>query len=550
MRPPTLRLAFGDDEIIVDSFAGGGGASEGIRMTFGRDPHIAINHNREALAIHKANHPGSQHFQEDVWKVDPVKACAGRPVGLMWLSPDCTFFSKAKGGKPVERKRRGLAFLALRWIKAVRPRVIVLENVEEFKDWGPLGPDNKPDKVSKGLLFRFFVGKIRAKGYAVEWRLLRACDYGSPTSRLRLFLVARCDGRPIVWPEPTHGTGRLPYRTAAECINWSIPCPSIFGRKKPLVKNTMRRIARGLRRYVLESPRPFIVPLTHQGDARVHSIDNPMPTITAAHRGEHALVAPLIAPVKTCGGGGNDATPADRPMRTITTSKRGEFGLVEAFLQTYYGGEQGETRGQPLDEPLRTQSTENRFGLVAANLCKHFGGNYEGPGAQLDLPMPTVTTVDHHALVTSLLVKFRGGLADHHTTAQAVTEPIPTLTAGGMHLAEVRAFLFAFYGTGQDQSPQIPLATITTKDRFGLVTVEGRNYVIGDIGMRMLAPRELFNAQGFRPDYVIDPVVNGKRLSKTAQVAAVGNSVAPHAAAALLRANFAIAEEESAAQVA
>lgn len=500
MRLPVLRLH--RDELIVDNFAGGGGASTGIMWALGRSPDIAINHDPEAIALHAANHPDTRHYCESVWDIDPLEVTEGKPVGLAWFSPDCKHFSKAKGGKPVDKGIRGLAWVAIKWAEAVRPRVICLENVEEFTTWGPLLEDGRPCPNSKGFEFRRWLGELKRLGYQVEYREQRACDYGAPTTRRRLFLVARNDGEPITWAEPTHGPGRRPYRTAAECIDWSIPCPSIFGRDRPLADNTLRRIARGLQRYVIEAAEPFIVPLTHHGDRRVHPMHEPMPTVTGAHRGELALVAP-------------------------------------ALVQTGYGEREGQApRCLDIHQPLGTVvAGGQKHALVAAFLAKHYGGN-ETPGSGLGRPMDTITTVDHHALVASTMVKLRGGLDSHHTTAQDWRSPAPTITAGGTHLAEVRAFLIKYFGTDQDPRLDEPLHTITTRDRFGLVTVHGEEYAIADIGMRMLTPRELYRAQGFPDSYKIAIDYNGRPLSKTAQVRMCGNSVCPDVAAALVAANL------------
>lgn len=492
-------------ELIVDSFAGGGGASTGIEMALGRSPDIAVNHDPEAIAMHLANHPDTLHYCESVWDVDPVKVCGRRPVGLAWFSPDCKHFSKAKGGKPVSKQIRGLAWVAVRWAKAVKPRVIILENVEEFADWGPVLPDGKPCPLRRGLTFRRFVKQLQNCGYDVDWQELRACDYGAPTIRKRLFLIARCDGLPIVWPQPTHGRGLLPYRTAAECIDWSIPCPSIFGREKPLAEATQRRIARGIKRYVIDAAEPFIVPVNHAGDARVHGIGEPMRTITGGARGGHALVEPFL--VNTRNGERDGQAPRVR-------------GLGDPFWTvTSQGSQQA---------------------LCAAFLAKHYGGN-ETPGWPLPQPVSTVTAQDHHALVTSNLVKFKGTAKD----GQPVTEPLHTVQAGGWHYGEVRAFLMKYYGTDQDPRLTEPLHTIRTKDCFGLVTVQGEDYVIADIGMRMLQPRELFRAQGFPESYIIDCEFNGKPLTKTAQIRMCGNSVCPPMAAAIVAANMGAEEREA-----
>jgi DNA (cytosine-5)-methyltransferase 1 len=503
-------------ELIVDSFAGGGGASLGIELALGRSPDIAINHDAEAIALHAANHPGSTHFREDVWKVDPREACGGRPVGLMWLSPDCKHFSKAKGGKPVSKRVRGLAWVAVRWAVAVRPRIIVLENVEEFQTWGPLAENGRPCPSRKGLTFRRFVGRLRNLGYAVEWRELRACDYGAPTSRKRLFLVARCDGQPIVWPKPTHGktTGR-PWRTAAECLDWSIPCPSIFGRARPLAENTQRRIAAGLRRFVLESPRPYLVQVQNasSGDAPI-SIDAPMRTVTAHPKGGgFALVAPTLVEYHAAKRDGDDrAQPVNAPLPTQDTSNR--FGLVAPVLVPRYGERDGQQpRAATVEQPMPTiVPTQNGGSLVAAFLARHFTGV---DGSSLFAPVPTVTSIDHHSLVTATLAP---GATDRR--------------------AEVRAFLVAYYGNERDgQSLFDPVRTLSTRDRMGLVTIHGHDYVIADIGLRMLAPRELYRAQGFPDSYRIDIPFNGKPLTKTAQVRMCGNSVCPPVAAAIVAAN-------------
>ena len=487
--------------LIIDSFAGGGGASTGIEMALGRSPDIAVNHDEAALAMHEVNHPNTQHLCGDVWDVDPVGACGGRSVDLAWFSPDCKHHSKAKGGKPRDAKIRALAWVVVRWARAVKPRVIILENVEEFQDWGPLLSNSLPDPKKIGSTFRVWLGKLKAAGYAVEMRELRACDFGAPTTRKRLFVIARCDGQPIVWPTPTHGPGRAqPWRTAAECIDWSLPCPSIFGRKKPLADKTLRRIARGIQKFVIDNPRTFIVPTAHAGDARVHSIDEPLRTVTGSRRGDHALVAPTL-------------------------------------VQTGYGERKGQApRILDLHQPLGTVvGCGQKHGLVATFLAKHNGG-HEATGSKLDEPMHTVTAKDHHSLAAAFLTKYYGT-----STGARVDEPMPTVTANaraGGHLAEVRAFLMKFAQNSVGQSPQLPLQTVMAgATRFGLVMVHGEPYEIVDIGMRMLQPRELFRAQGFPESYVIDHTPSGRQLTKTVQIRCCGNSVCPPLAAALVRAN-------------
>lgn len=481
-------------EIIVDLFAGGGGASEGIRQAIGRDPDVAVNHDRWAIAMHMANHPGTHHLVQDVWDVPPRWATRRQPVALLWASPDCKHFSKAKGAAPARSKEiRSLAWVVEKWAREVRPRVIILENVEEFADWGPLDNDGCQIKSQKGATFCAFLRRLRRLGYTVEHRELRACDYGAPTIRKRLFMIARCDGLPIIWPDPTHGPGLLPHRTAADIIDWSIPCPSIFERKRPLAENTLRRIAAGIKRYVIDSPDPFIV--TYYG-----------PKLRGEFRGSGI---------------------AD-PIATQTTVNR--FGLIVPHVQRQFG--QGV--GSPADVPVGTimPAGQGKTALVSAFLAKHFGGVV---GHEIDRPAGTVTTKDHHSVVTAHLLKLRGTCKD----GQSVDGPAPTITAGGNHVGEVRAFLLKYYGTDQDPKLREPLHTLTTRDRFGLVTVHGELYQISDIGMRMLSPRELFRAQGFDDSYQIDIEIDGKRITKENQVKCCGNSVCPPVARALAMANVA-----------
>jgi DNA (cytosine-5)-methyltransferase 1 len=546
-RPPLLR-AWSADELIVDSFAGGGGASKGIELALGRSPDVAINHDAEAIALHRANHPATEHHTEDVWKVDPVEACRGKPVGLMWLSPDCTHHSKARGGKPRKKKIRGLAWTAVRWASVLgpnRPRVIVLENVEEFQTWGPLLDNGQPDKERAGKTFRAFVAKLRHLGYEVQWRELRACDYGAPTIRKRLFIVARCDGQPIVWPKPSHGKyTTTPWRTAADCIQWEITCPSIFARKKPLAENTLKRIARGLRKFVIESPRPFIVPFygLKGGETRAHRVDEPLRTLTADPK--FSLVAPLIVP--TAHQGDARTHSIEDPLRTVTGARRGDHALVApTLIEIGYGERKGQAPRAPgLDKPLGTLVGSRKHALVSAFLAKHFSEHGEQvQGASLFAPTPTVTAVDHNALVAASLVNLRG-TDDSQLAGRSVEEPMPTISGGGIHAAEVRAFLVAYFGNEKDGGDLFnPMRTVTSKDRFGLVTVEGVEYQIADIGMRMLEPRELYRVQGFPDSYLIDiPFTNPttgvtKPMTKTAKVRMVGNSVCPPLAAAIVSAN-------------
>lgn len=505
-RAPLFRASFGlPGELVVDSFAGGGGASIGLERALGRPVDIAINHDPEAIAMHEANHPSTRHYCENIWKVDPIEACGGRRVGIAWFSPDCTHHSRAKGGKPVDKNIRGLAWVVITWARKVRPRIIMLENVEEWLDWCPL-VNGRPDPKRKGLTFRRWCGSLRNLGYQIEFRRLIAAEYGAPTIRKRLYLIARCDGLPIRWPLPSHGRGRaLPWRTAAEIIQWELPCPSIFERERPLAEKTLARIAEAVRRYVLEAAQPFIAPLTHHGANRVYSIEEPLRTITGAHRGEHALVSPTL-------------------------------------IQTSWGEREGQAPRVPgLEKPIGTIVAGGiKHALVSAFLTKHYGGVV---GHELERPIGTVTARDHHSLTTSFLTKFYGT-----STGAQHSEPLPTVTGQGQHLAEVRAFLTAYYGSDGSSGSDLfsPLRTVTAKDRFGLVAVAGDLYQISDIGMRMLAARELFNGNGFPRDYLIDVGPKGKKLSKTAQVRMAGNSVVPQVADALARAQIGAESQEGA----
>jgi DNA (cytosine-5)-methyltransferase 1 len=488
-------------ELVVDLFAGGGGASTGMEQALGRHVDIAINHDAQAVSLHQANHPQTRHFVSDVFEVDPLAVCGTQPVGLLWASPDCKHFSKAKGGKPVSKRVRGLAWVVVKWAKAVRPRVICLENVEEFQTWGPLAADGRPCPQRKGSTFARWKGQLERLGYRVEHRELRACDYGAPTIRKRLFLVARCDDQPIAWPEPTHaakpakGSGLRPWRTAAECIDWALPCPSIFERERPLADATRRRIAHGVMRYVVNAAEPYIVRIGqtgHSDGGKVRPTTAPLSTVTT--KAEHLLVSPTLATI----GYGEHATQKPRV--------------------------------QDIERPLGTIVGAKKHALVAAFLAKHYTGVV---GSELPQPIGTVTTQDHHSLVAANMIKLRG--TSHSASA---AEPLHTVSAGGTHHAEVRAFLTAYYGSDQDTPLHEPMHTVTTKPRFGLVTVAGQQYAIADIGMRMLQPRELYRAQGFPDTYVIDRGADGHVLPKDAQVRMCGNSVCPPLARVLVLANY------------
>lgn len=682
-------------ELIMDSFAGGGGASTGIEMALGRSPDYAINHDAEALALHAANHPDTIHLSENIWKVDPLEVVAGRPVGLAWFSPDCKHFSKAKGGAPVKKNIRDLAWVVVNWAKRARPRVIFVENVEEFQGWGPLDENNQPCKDRKGETFRQWVKALKKEGYKVEWRELRACDYGAPTIRKRLFIIARCDKQPIVWPEPTHGKPsdpdviagkKKPWRTAAEIIDWSLPCHSIFltreegravGVNRPLAEATMARIAKGVKRYVLDAVKPFIVTVNHQGDGfRGQGLDDPFMTVTSARDG-HGLIAPVLKPSDVdptrfdiVGGSyvaphveaaqhGGSMRGADAPLHTVTASRKDQNLLINAGIARVAHGEvdkNGKKRGQGQHspgEPLPTVTASPEFSVVGAELVPHVmtmrnaekphngadepthtvtaGGaglslvaahvtkfNTGSVGCEATEPVPTVTAshseyhpggasplgivaatmvqtgygeregqtpraldIDKplgtvvaggqkHAAVTAFLAQHNLGAVGHSAeeplstvtsggkvgiTQQAVISagminmkgsdqrtvevdaPVSAICAQGNHVAEVRAFLTTYYGTDQDPRLEEPLSTVTTKDRFGIVTIEGQDYIIADIGMRMLNPRELYRAQGFPPTYQIEIEFNGKRLPKSSQTRMCGNSVCPPMAAALVAAN-------------
>lgn len=476
-------------EIIVDNFAGGGGASTGIEIATGMAVAIAINHDPAAILMHRTNHPYTEHLQASVWDVDPKTVCRGRPVGLAWFSPDCKHFFKAKGAALVDRKIRGLAWITLRWAAEVRPRVIILENVEEFQTWGPVRK-GKPVKKLAGTTFRKFINQIEALGYTVEFRELVAADYGAPTSRKRFYMIARCDGKPIVWPKPTHsktGADGLPkWRSAAEIIDWSLPCPSVFASKaeimeryglkavRPLAKNTMRRIIRGVDKFTIRSGKPFIVPGT-----------------------------PLLAP---------------------------------ALIQ--YHTEQTESvRASGLGTPINTVDASNRYGLTCANLVEYYTG-----GRPLDVqdPMHTVTSHDREAAVVAHVVKFKGDNLGH-----GADEPMQTVTTSAGEFAVCKAYLAKMHGG--DELGYWPLIRDLLNEFCGytladdevlLLEIDGVLYYIADIGLRMLSPRELYNAMGFPPDYIIDRDYEGNEYKKSAQVARCGNAVCPPVASALVRANL------------
>lgn len=554
-------------ELIVDLFAGGGGASAGIESATGRMVDIAINHDARAVAMHQQNHPTTLHYCSDVFEVCPKEATKGRPVGLLWASPDCTYHSKARGGKPIReagKKRRALAWVVTRWAGQVMPSVIILENVEEFVNWGPVRR-GRPRKSKRGKTFKTFVNSLRRLGYEVEHRELRACDFGAPTIRKRLILIARCDGQSIVWPEPTHTTPDLaqklkltPFRTVAECIDWSVPMCSIFATSeeakawakqnglknspnRPLKPASMARIARGVQKFVLNGS-PFIVNIANQSRGRwgdgTKSAKDPLSTIVT--KAEHALVAPIAintANSKTTGRGPN-VWDIQEPSRTITTT--GGTAIAAAHLSTYYGDKPGaNVRGQEMTEPVATQTTENRHALVAAFLSQNNGGFYDGPGRSIGEPISTILSngSGHQPLVAAHIQRDFGTSTGHRAD-----QPVGTLTTeGGGKAALVASFLAQYNGTAIGQPTSEPLKTAPTHDRFGFVTVNigSESFYIDDIAMRMLTPRELYSCQGFPPEYVIDRTAAGEPITKTDQVRMVGNSVSPPLAEALVKSNCA-----------
>lgn len=631
-----------DLPLIVDCFAGGGGASTGIEMALGRSPDVAINHSGPALALHEANHPDTRHLNCNIWDADPVTVAAGRKIGLLWASPDCKHFSKAKGGAPKDRNIRDLAWSVVKWARlpeSQRPDVILLENVEEFRTWGPICDEGKPIKGLEGITFEQWMQALRDLGYKCEWRELHACDYGDPTIRKRFFMVARRDGRKIVWPKPTHGDPKTdavkkrklkPWRTAAECIDFSLPCPSIFDSAaeikekhglravRPLAPNTLARVARGMQRYVLNADKPFLVNLTHGG--RVEGADQPFKTITGARRGEKAFVTPYVTRFNT----GATGAASNAPLPTITANSwkkkpggAAPLGLVAPHLMTMrnaqkpFNGADEPTHtitaggaGLTLVSPLlaNLKGTARRMSaadaphptvlaggghsaLIAPVLAQTGYGERKGQAPRaLDLGRPLGTVVAggiKHAAVSAFITqhnKARTGV----NPGRAADLPLSTATATGSQQNVVASYFAKYYGTGDGARQDEPCHTVTVKDRFSHVqaevsappfapehedkarrvaeflrshgawdggefvtlTINGEEYVIVDIGMRMLTPRELFNAQGFPIDYVIEGVWHQdgedwtfEEFPKHVQVSCCGNSVCPGLAKALAEAN-------------
>ncbi|WP_267268554.1 DNA cytosine methyltransferase [Pseudomonas protegens] len=617
-----LGFSTQDDEIVVDFFCGGGGAGTGLEMGLGRAVNVAKNHSAAAISMHTVNHPGAVHYTTDVFDGDPDTECGGKAVGWFHMSPDCTHHSQAAGGQPRKREIRNLSWIGLKWAGKKKPRVISLENVKQILQWGPLVAKRDkatgrvvklggsvaapgevvpvhqqflvPDPARRGRTWAVFVAELQRLGYAVEWRVIKACDFGAPTSRERLFMIARCDGQPIVWPEPTHAKnpakGQKKWRTAAECIDWKIQSKSIFDRPKPLATATLRRIAKGMKKFVLDAADPFIVPIANWSGDSVQSAQEPLRTVTSWPRGgSFAMASPIIAPA-THQGSDRINDPA-APLPTVTCANRGELTLISPVM-VGTGGPAYSGKPVSVDQPTGTLMTQNHRALAAAHLVKFrfsdegkaldeplptitSGGNYQRPAGaahamgistafmaqmnggfnttaakSIEDPMTTVTnTGSQQQLVTANLLYLRG-----NCDAKDCAEPLHTVSAAGTHhgLVEytlspeheegalrVAAFLISYYGTENVSAAGDPAPTITTKDRLGLVTVtiKGTPYVIVDICLRMLQPSELYKAQGFPSDYIISHGADGKPFTKTQQVHMCGNSVSPPPMAALARAN-------------
>ena len=575
------------EEIIVDNFAGGGGASTGIELACGRPVSIAINHDPDAILLHKTNHPYTEHLQASVWDVDPVQVVRGRLVGLAWFSPDCKHFSKAKGAALVDRNIRGLAWIVLRWAALVRPRVIMLENVEEFQTWGPVRK-GKPVKAKAGQTFRKWKQQLSDLGYEIEHRELVAADYGAPTTRKRFVLVARCDGKPIVWPKRTHAprdseevqSGKLlPWRSAAEIIDWSIPGYSIFSTKqelwkrygvktvRPLADNTMRRVIRGVDKFTIRSGNPFIVECNHGGNGHIRNGEEPVNTLTGKYTG--GICEPVMIPYTFSNTGGSVGSGAGDPVHTIrtaggqilasanlmsigqtgggdrirdvrdaapTTVSKQEACLVATNLIQYHTEQTENVRANGVTEPIPTVDASNRYGLTCANLVEYYGN-----GIPLDLrePMRTITAHDREALTAAHIVEFKG-----QDIGQAAEAPLRTITASSGEFADCRAVLAKVEGGSLGRWPQIRellnryCGYQLAENEVILLVIRGIAYYIADITLRMLVPRELYNGMGFPVDYIIDRDYMGNAYGKTKQVARCGNAVCPPLAEAMVRANL------------
>lgn len=554
-------------ELIIDNFAGGGGASVGIELATGRPVDIAVNHDPDAIAMHKVNHPYTKHYQEDVFAIEPEKVMDGRPVGIAWFSPDCKHFSKAKGGAPVEKKIRGLSWVVLRWaMSSVAPRCIFMENVEEIQTWGPLiEVDGKmrPDPARAGETFNGFMAMLttgiskdhpafaeaceflkistdivqterlaRGLGYKAEWKIIKACDEGTPTLRKRFYMVARRDGQPIVFPKPTHGNGDglKPYRTAAECIDKSIPCPSIFDRKKALAVNTLRRIARGLDKFVIKNPQPYI--MCNNTNNVCHGLDEPIPTITTGNR-NYVCLPSIMQYHSEQSKGEVRGQRIDKPIMTVDGSPR--YALNACYISKYFSGEQ--QKGADINEPLPSVTAIDHNAVVAANIVHYYGG--ADHASRVDSPLPTITTKPRHYLTESHLCVLRNNMG-----CEALNQPIPTITAK-QHEALITTCIQKL-DSAQDLKNWHKVRKLLNdyagyniaEDEILIIEINGVQHFIADVGMRMLKAKELKLAQGFPEDYIIDiePYI-GKKYSEAKQIARLGNAVCPPVAAALIRAN-------------
>jgi DNA (cytosine-5)-methyltransferase 1 len=598
-----------DNRMTVVLFAGMGGGCDGLEEA-GFHVHLAINHDPVAVAVHQARHPHTRHERCDVFEVDPREATKGRGVRVLHASPDCTHFSVAKGGKPVSKRRRSLAWVVCRWAGQVRPETITLENVAEIQTWGPLVAKRDPqtgramkldgtvaakgervpvqeqwlvpNPKKRGRTWRAWLRHLRSHlGYAFEFKVLVAADYGVPTIRKRLYGVGQADGSPIVWPERTHAPRHQarklklkPWVGANTIIVWSLPVKSIFGRKKDLADATLRRTARGVMRYVVNANKPFIVPITHTGGDRVHSIDEPLRTLTTAHRGELSVVVPHVTKFRT----GSTGSDISEPLPTVTansfeTRPGGAIplGISAATMTAYYGGEQGLRRGGDVSEPLQTFVTEPRHAVIAAHMQRQFG---ESDAVDIEEPAPTVTPggMGKSALVAAFLAQHNTGEPGREADAplstivgrgstqgvvaasmlnlrgtdragRDIAEPAAAICAGGNHAGLILGFLQHYFSNGkQEDDLAAPLGALTAKARHGLVTVKiGREtFVITDIGMRMLEPEEGAAAHGFRQGSLPSVItIDGKprRLTKTEKYHLVGNSVPPRMVRLLAESN-------------
>lgn len=551
------------DNLLVDGFAGGGGASTGIELALGRQVDIAINHDPDAILMHKTNHPDTLHLQESIWDVKPLQVTKGRHVGLLWMSPDCKHFSKAKGGKPKDKNIRALPFSIIMWARHVRPDVIMAENVEEIQGWGPLNKKGIPIDKRKGETFNKFIRKLRKLGYAVEWKELVAADYGAPTTRKRWYMIARCDRKPIEWPKQTHSKigkdGLKKWVPISTCLDFSDLGKSIFGRKKPLADNTMKRIARGIEKFVFNNPEPFIVPIGYgerEGQLpRVNSTDEPIGTIVSS--GKHYLCTPVMAQIGQTGFSDDRSRSLEQPLSTIVTKQ--EHCLVSPVLAPYmvtvnHSGADHHYCNS-MEDPFRTITQKNGSGIVSPVLIQYHSETTHDHvrGQSVEEPIMTIDASPRYAIASSFLTKFyKTGIG------QDLSEPLHTITTSPGHFGEVKilmvdkeemrsefrekcnqvaSFIIEYYGQGDAQPITEPLHTIVTKDRFALVTIFGIDYVICDITLRMLKPRELYKAQGFPDDYIIDQDYTGKAYPVAKQVARCGNSVVPIMAKSLVEVN-------------